>query len=140
MSGVLESSGNKCVLFIQTTFCKCQALFPRGKNHLTAHTFSSFHSYSIIKNSDFGDIDIVEYEKTKDGKGLPVFNLSIAMDKTPRVSLFYEESSGSVTDVSQFTFVVDKVIGYRYNEIGFVLDSGYFSKANLPYINESDYI
>lgn len=94
---------------------------------------------STNKNSDAGDIDIVEYGKAKDDKGLPVFNLSIAMDKTNRVPLFYEEYPGSITDVSQFTFMVDKVIEYGYRKIGFILDRGYFSKSNIQYIDENGY-
>ena len=91
------------------------------------------------KNSEAGDIDIVEYGKAKDDKGLPVFNLAIAMDKTNRVPLFYEEYPGSITDVSQFTFMVDKVIDYGYGNIGFILDRGYFSKDNIRYIDENKY-
>ena len=94
---------------------------------------------STNKNSDAGDIDIVEFGKAKDDKGLPVFNLSIAMDKTNRVPLFYEEYPGSITDVSQFTFMVDKVIEYGYKQIGFILDRGYFSKENIRYIDKNDY-
>ena len=94
---------------------------------------------STNKNSDAGDIGIVEFGKAKDDKGLPVFNLSIAMDKTNRVPLFYEEYPGSITDVSQFTFMVDKVIEYGYRKIGFILDRGYFSKENIRYIDENDY-
>ena len=62
------------------------------------------------KNSEAGDIDIVEFGKAKDDKGFPVFNLSIAMDKTNWIPLFYEvyeEYPGSVTDVSQFTFILN---------------------------------
>jgi transposase len=94
---------------------------------------------STNKNSDAGDIDIVEFGKAKDDKGLPVFNLSIAMDKTNRVPLFYEEYPGSVTDVSQFTFMVDKVIEYGYKKLGFILDRGYFSKENIRYIDNNGY-
>ena len=104
------------------------------------HKSRIYISYdSTNKNSDAGDIDIVEFGKAKDEKGLPVFNLSIAMDKTNRVPLFYEEYPGSVTDVSQFTFMVDKVIEYGYKKIGFILDRGYFSKENIRYIDENDY-
>ena len=104
------------------------------------HTSRIYISYdSTNKNSEAGDIDIVEFGKAKDEKGLPVFNLSIAMDKTNRVPLFYEEYPGSVTDVSQFTFMVDKVIEYDYRKIGFILDRGYFSKENIRYIDENDY-
>ena len=77
---------------------------------------------STNKNCDAGDIDIVEFGKAKDDKGLPVFNLAVAMDKTNRVPLFYEEYPGSITDVSQFTFMVDKVLEYGYQKIGFILD------------------
>ena len=104
------------------------------------HRSRIYISYdSTNKNSDAGDISIVEYGKAKDDKGLPVFNLSIAMDKTNRVPLFYEEYPGSVTDVSQFTFMVDKVIEYGYKKIGFILDRGYFSKENIRYIDENGY-
>ena len=41
--------------------------------------------------------------------------------------------------VSQFTFMVDKVIEYNYKKIGFILDRGYFSKDNIRYIDENDY-
>lgn len=94
---------------------------------------------STNKNCDAGDIDIVEFGKAKDDKGLPVFNLAVAMDKTNRVPLFYEEYPGSITDVSQFTFMVDKVLEYGYQKIGFILDRGYFSKDNIQYIDKNNY-
>lgn len=104
------------------------------------HTSRIYVSYdSTNKNCDAGDIDIVEFGKAKDDKGLPVFNLSIAMDKTNRVPLFYEEYPGSIGDVSQLTFMVDKVIEYGYKKIGFILDRGYFGKENIQYIDDHGY-
>lgn len=61
------------------------------------------------------------------------------MDKTNRVPLFYEEYPGSITDVSQFPFMVDKVIEYGYKKIGFILDRGYFSKENIHYLDKNNY-
>lgn len=104
------------------------------------HKSRVYVSYdSTNKNSEAGDIDIVEFGKAKDDKGFPVFNLSIAMDKTNRIPLFYEEYPGSVTDVSQFTFMVDKVQEYGYKKIGFILVRGYFSKENIRYIDNNGY-
>lgn len=109
-------------------------------NQRRDHKSRIYVSYdSTNKNCDAGDVDIVEFGKAKDDKGLPVFNLAIAMDKTNRVPLFYEEYPGSITDVSQFTFMVDKVLEYGYKKIGFILDRGYFSKANIQYIDENNY-
>ena len=104
------------------------------------HKSRIYISYdSTNKNSEAGDISLVEFGKAKDDKGLPVFNLSIAMDKMNRVPLFYEEYPGSITDVSQFTFMVDKAIEYDYKKIGFILDRGYFSKENIRDIDQNDY-
>ncbi|MDD4220425.1 MAG: transposase [Sphaerochaetaceae bacterium] len=94
---------------------------------------------STNKNCQAGDVDIVEFGKAKDDKGLPVFNLALAFDKTNKVPLFYEEYPGSINDVSQFTFMVDKVIEYGYKRLGFILDRGYFSKDNIRYLDENDY-
>lgn len=94
---------------------------------------------STNKKCQAGDIDLVEFGKAKDDKGIPVFNVSIAFDKTNRVPLFYEEYPGSITDVSQFRCMVDKVIEYGYKKIGFILDRGYFSKENIQYMDENQY-
>lgn len=104
------------------------------------HKSRIYISYdSTNKNCQAGDIDLVEYGMPKDDKGIPIFNLSIAMDKTNRVPLFYEEYPGSITDVSQFTFLVDKVEEYGYKKIGFILDRGYFSKKNINYMDDHGY-
>lgn len=94
---------------------------------------------STNKNCQAGDIDIVEYGKAKDDKGLPVFNLALAFDKTNRVPLFYEQYPGSITDVSQFEYMVDKVKQYHYKSVGFILDRGYFSKENIRYMEDNGY-
>lgn len=94
---------------------------------------------STNKNSQAGDISLIEYGKAKDDKGLPVYNLALAFDKTNRIPLFYELYPGSITDVSQFAYMVDKVKEYKYKKIGFVLDRGYFSKDNIRYMEQNGY-
>ena len=94
---------------------------------------------STNKNCQAGDIDLVEFGKAKDDKGVPVFNVSVAFDKSNRVPLFYEEYPGSITDVSQFRCMVDKAIEYDYKKIGFILDRGYFSKENIHYMDANHY-
>ena len=135
----IYSDSKVCRLLNSITRDKCIS-FLDDWNKNRDHRSRIYISYdSTNKNSDAGDISIVEYGKPKDDKGLPVFNLSIAMDKTNRVPLFYEEYPGSITDVSQFSFMVDKVIEYSYEKIGFILDRGYFSKENIQYIDKNKY-
>ena len=94
---------------------------------------------STNKNCHAGDIDIAEYGKPKADQGLPIFNLAIAYDKNNRVPLFYEEYPGSINDVSQFQYMVDKVEQYHYKNVGFILDRGYFSKDNICYMEKNGY-
>lgn len=94
---------------------------------------------STSKNCQAGDVDLVEFGKAKDEKGLPTFNLAIAYDKTNRIPLFYEEYPGSINDMSQFEFMVDKVVEYGYRRIGFILDRGYFSKGDIQYMDSNGY-
>jgi transposase len=109
-------------------------------NHRRDHKQRIYISYdSTNKNCQAGDVDIVEFGKAKVDKGLPIFNLGIAFDQTNRVPLFYEEYPGSITDVSQFRYMVDKVIEYDYKKIGFILDRGYFSKENIRYMDGNNY-
>ena len=94
---------------------------------------------STNKNSQAGDIDILEFGKAKNPKGNPIFNLAIAFDATNRIPLFYEEYPGSINDVSQFSFMIDKVYEYGYKKIGFILDRGYFSKDNIREMEKNSY-
>ena len=41
--------------------------------------------------------------------------------------------------LSQLQIMLDKAMGYGYRKIGFILDRGYFSKANLDYMDHCGY-
>ena len=94
---------------------------------------------STNKNCQAGDIDIVEYGHAKYDQGLPIFNVSVAYDTKNREPLFYEEYPGSVIDIAQLQYMLDKANGYGYKHIGFILDRGYFSKSNIHYMDSCGY-
>ena len=94
---------------------------------------------STNKNSQAGDIDIVEFGHPKEDKGLPVFNYAVAYDADNREPLFYEEYPGSINDVSQLQYMLDKAEGYGYKNVGFILDRGYFSKGNITAMRKKKY-
>ena len=109
-------------------------------NRKRDHKQRIYISYdSTNKNCQAGDIDLVEFGKAKDEKGLPIFNVAIVFDKTNRVPLLYEEYPGSINDTSQLTYMVDKVKEYKYEKIGFILDRGYFCKENIQYMEKNGY-
>lgn len=94
---------------------------------------------STNKNSQAGDIELVEFGHPKDDKGLPIFNYSVGYDTDNEIPLFYEQYPGSIVDVSQLQFMIEKARGYGYRHIGFILDRGYFSKENIQYMDKCGY-
>lgn len=109
-------------------------------NEKRNHREKLYFSYdSTNKNCQAGDIEMVEYGKSKIDTGTPIFNFALAYDTTNREPLFYEKYPGSINDVSQLQYMVDKANGYGYKKIGFILDRGYFSKKNIEYMDSSGY-
>jgi len=53
--------------------------------------------------------------------------------------LFYEQYLGSVVDISQLQFMLEKAMGYGYKKVGFILDRGYFIKENIHYMDRCGY-
>lgn len=104
------------------------------------HREKIYISYdSTNKACQAGDIEIAEYGHAKDGKDYPIFNYAIAYDHDNREPLFYEEYPGSIVDIAQFQIMLDKAKGYGYRSCGFILDRGYFSKANLRFMDKNGY-
>lgn len=104
------------------------------------HREKIYISYdSTNKNCQAGNIEMVEFGHAKDDKNLPVFNYSIAYDTYNREPLFYEQYPGSIVDISQLQFMLEKASGYGYRHAGFILDRGYFSKENIQYMDRCGY-
>ena len=104
------------------------------------HREKIYISYDATnKNSQAGDLELVEYGKPKVDTGDPIFNYAIAYDTKNAKPLFYEAYPGSIADVSQLEYMLGKAKGYGYKNIGFILDRGYFSKDNIRMMDEYGY-
>lgn len=94
---------------------------------------------STNKNCEAGNIDMVEFGAAKVDTGSPIFNYAVGYDLNNSEPLLYEKYPGSINDVSQLQFMVEKVKGYGYKNIGFILDRGYFSKENLRFMDSNGF-
>ena len=109
-------------------------------NDARDHRERIYISYdSTNKSCQAGEIEIAEFGNPKNGQGKPVFNYSVAYDRNNREPLFYEEYPGSIVDVSQLQHMLEKAKGYGYRRVGFILDRGYFSEANINYMDRCGY-
>lgn len=104
------------------------------------HREKIYISYdSTNKNCQAGDLQMVEFGHAKEDKSQPIFNYSIAYDTNNSEPLFYEQYPGSIVDVSQLQYMLEKAKGYGYKHAGFILDRGYFPKENIGYMDRCGY-
>lgn len=104
------------------------------------HREKIYISYdSTNKQSQAGDIDMVELGHAKKGLETDIFNYSIAYDRNNREPLFYEAYPGSIVDISQLQYTLKKAKSYGYEHVGFILDRGYFCKENICFMDDNGY-
>lgn len=133
-------SDSKVSDLLQSMTTEMSVGFLNAWNSKRDHREKIYISYdSTNKNCHAGDIEIVEYGHAKIDVGAPIFNYSIAYDTTNKEPLFYEEYSGSINDISQLEFMLDKAAGYGYKKVGFILDRGYFSHGNIKCLDAHGY-
>ena len=138
--GMRIYSDSKVSDFLQNLSIDQQIEFQNEWNSTRDHREKIYISYdSTNKNSEAGDIELLEYGHPKDDKGLPIFNYSIAYDTTNSTPLFYEAYPGSNPDVKQIQIMLEKAKGYGYKKAGFILDRGYFSQRNISYLDNCGY-
>lgn len=133
-------SDSKVSSFLQSITFEQSSGFLNAWNSRHDHREKIYISYdSTNKNCQAGDIEMAEFGHAKDDKSLPIFNYAVAYDTTNREPLFYENYPGSINDVSQLQYMLDKAQSYGYKKIGFILDRGYFSKGNIEYMDQAGF-
>lgn len=86
-----------------------------------------------------GDVALAEFGYSKALDNKPIINHAIAYDRTNREPLFYEDYPGSIVDVSQLQYMLERAKSYGYRKVGFILDRGYFSKENIHFMDKNGY-
>jgi len=138
--GMRRYSDSTISTFFSSVTFEQTAGFLNKWNEGRPHKEKIYISYdSTNKNCQAGELEIVEYGKAKDDMRLPIFNYSIAFDQNNEEPLFYEEYPGSIVDVSQLRYMLEKAEGYGYRNVGFILDRGYFSRENIECMDRMGY-
>lgn len=108
--------------------------------HIEKKIYVAYDSTNM--NSAAGNLELAEYGHAKDDDELPQVNVSIGYDQIDGVPLFYEIYPGSIIDNTECEKMVERAKAYGCEDIGFILDRGFFSKSNIRYFEENgfDYI
>lgn len=139
-SGMRIYSDSKVSDFI-TNITQDQSIgFLNEWNASRNHREKIYISYdSTNKHCQAGDIQLAEFGHEKERQKKPIYNFSVAYDRNNRLPLFYEEYPGSINDVSQLQFLLEKAAAYGYKSAGFILDRGYFSEPNINFMDRNHY-
>lgn len=115
-------------------------LFQEAWNKIHNETTKIYISYdSTNMNTMARGIEMAEFGKAKDNDEKPQVNVSYAVRHEDGMPLFHEVYPGSIIDISQCQYMVDRARDYGYRDLGFLLDRGYASKENIKYFDRNGF-
>ncbi|UUD35596.1 transposase [Mycoplasmopsis caviae] len=88
-------------------------------------------------NVNSNKIDLSEYGKAKIDEKLRQINLAYALEQKSGLPLFYDIFPGSITDQTQCELMLQKALDYKFKDVRFVMDRGYFTGENVKYLNDN---
>lgn len=107
------------------------------KIHSSKNIYIAYDSTNM--NTVAGNLELSEYGHAKDDDSLPQINLSLGYNLNDNTPLFYELYPGSIIDNYECKKMVERAKSYGCEQVGFILDRGYFSLNNIRYFNENNY-
>lgn len=84
-------------------------------------------------------IELAEYGYAKDDPSIPQVNLAVGADAATGIPLLYDLYEGSINDVSELSYSLRLAKQLGYSNLGFILDRGYLSQANISLLKEYGY-
>lgn len=115
-------------------------IFQNAWNQIHVNEEEIFINYdSTNMNTVAQGIEMAEFGKAKDDDEKPQVNISYAIRQQDGIPLFHEIYPGSVIDISQCQYMVDRAKEYGYQNISFLLDRGYASSENIKYFDKNGY-
>lgn len=107
------------------------------KMHADKDIYISYDSTNM--NCVAGNLELAEYGHAKDNPDLPQINMSLGYNQTGNKPLFYSLYPGSIIDNTECEKMVERAKYYECENMGFILDRGYFSIKNIRYFEKNGY-
>ena len=108
-----------------------------GKKQADKDIYISYDSTNM--NCVAGNLELAEYGHAKDNPDLPQVNMSLGYNQTGNKPLFYSLYPGSIIDNTECEKMVERAKYYECENMGFILDRGYFSIKNIRYFEKNGY-
>ena len=139
-------SGNNIMSDVQISRFLCTIISDNNINELLrewnkAHTSTQivYIGYDSTNFNCESDLSICEFGSAKDDKTKPQVNLAVAVSHKDTTPLDYELYPGSIVDMSECEFMLQRMQDYGYSDIGFLFDRGYYTKDNICFLDDKKY-
>jgi len=94
--------------------------------------------YDITSISSYStNIDFIEWGYNRDHEDLPQLNMGVVFCQNKYLPIYYNLYPGSIVDVTTLKNCIKYLKFFNLEDILFVLDRGFFSKANILEMNKS---
>ncbi len=106
-----------------------------------AHVCSQmiYVGYDSSNLSCEANISFAEYGKAKDDKTKPQVNLAVAVNQKDTTPLDYELYPGSIVDMTECEYMLQRMQDYGYTRVGFLFDRGYYTENNIRYLDKKGF-
>ncbi|MFH2113706.1 MAG: IS1634 family transposase [Spirochaetota bacterium] len=100
-----------------------------------------FIVFDITSISSYAEgIDCIEWGYNRDSESLPQVNLGIVYGEPSGMPLYYSVYPGSIHDVTTLRNTITELKLLSLNKTLFILDKGFYSKANLRHMDGMKFI
>lgn len=94
--------------------------------------------YDITSISSYStNVDFIEWGYNRDKENLPQLNMGVTFCHNHSLPIYYNLYPGSIVDVTTLKNCIEYLKIFNLKDILFVLDRGFFSKANVLEMNNS---
>jgi hypothetical protein len=94
--------------------------------------YSDLYCYDITSISSYAEFnEYVKYGYNRDSEDLPQVNLAMLIGQNSKLPVYYSRMPGSITDVTTISSFVKTMEKLDVGKMHFVLDRGFYSKANI---------
>ena len=95
--------------------------------------------YDITSISSFSSqIDFIEWGYNRDKENLPQLNMGVTFCQNHSLPIYYNVYPGSIVDVTTLRNCIKSLKIFNLKDIVFILDRGFFSKANILEMNANE--
>ncbi|WP_406039608.1 transposase [Succinimonas sp.] len=103
-----------------------------------AHSSNAEMIYIGYDSTNFpceGEISLAEFGAAKEDESRPQVNLAITVSQKDTTPLDYEVYPGSIVDMSECAYMLQRMHDYGYRNVGFMFDRGYYTEPNFKYLD-----